>query len=146
MINGRLFFLFGFAHLIFGVEAIEECVDPVHFVEGIIEKKGDFGHSAELLADSGGEGLAEADDFFFQFEDGRLFVFGIVNAEVYFGQCEIRGYFNAGNGHEGGRAVDIAAFLLEYNAKIPLDQFRNLFLAFALHDSIGLFEKRSGQR
>ena len=105
------------------MQPVEQLIEPVHLIEGIIEEKGDIRHAADVSADAGHKGLLEAGEVLIQFQQYALFVVGIVNTEVYFSQVKIRSYFHLSNGHKRFSSIDVASFILQHYTKIPLDQF-----------------------
>lgn len=74
-----------------------------------------------MLTDTPGKRLLQAGQVFFHFQDDTLFMFYIVNAEIYFGKVEIRRHLHLCNGYQWLRAVDIASFILQYHAEMPFD-------------------------
>ena len=70
------------------MQPVEQLIEAVHLIEGIVEKKSDIGHTAHVLSDAGHKRLLEAGEMLIQFQQHPLFVFGIVNTEVYLGQVE----------------------------------------------------------
>lgn len=53
-----LFFFFG-AHLVIFFQLVEESIEAVHFVEGVIEEEMELWDTSDLPADSRAERLAE---------------------------------------------------------------------------------------
>ncbi len=108
--------------------AVEQAVDPVHLIHGIIQEELEIRHPAHIFSDFGTQGLAQARVIIFQFQQHFLFVIRTVYTDVYLRDEQVGRHFYLGNGYEFIASVNEAAFLGEQHTEVAPQEFPDLFL------------------
>lgn len=114
------------------MEFVEQCIQLLHFIKCVIEKKSNLRDFSEVLARAKSQGLPKLNIVFFHCKDDSLLIIRIVYRKVDPGNAEVRTNLHSGHSDES-ISKDVRSFLLEHNAKIPFDKFRYLLLSNRFH-------------